>query len=1092
MEVRMHIRSTNALQKSFPTIFISLILISISIITASGQTIFGRISGTVTDPSGAVVPNTPVTVTSEKTNISRTVTTDENGFYVVTNLPVGDYTVSVEQQGFKKALSSGNNVAADARVTVDVQLETGQVTETVEVTSSLGEAVNTTSGEVARVVDREQVQNLALNARNFIQLASLIPGAALLSNDALGMTTSLNFNAAQSINGGRTNTNNIAVDGTNNLDSGSNNSIVNNVGIDFIEEVKIQSANFSAEYGRNSGASINVVTRSGGNDFHGSIFEYVRNDRLDAREPFAPVRNRLRFNDFGYYLSGPIKKDKMFFFVGQEWKFIRRYDLRTSTVPTRDELRGDFRARMGSRTLTGPSSWFIAPNVLNPAAITPNGRAIQNVFQQMLPLATSYTDDLRGSNATFQQTNPFDFRQDLVRIDYRFNEKHSIYGRYVHDMYDLIDPYGTFIGSGLPTVPTNRKRPGTGIQVSYQWLPTPTIVNEFKVGTSYNGQRVPPVGDYWRRDTYGFNFREVFPGGLYTGGLPRIDIRNYVRFDGPDMSLLSPTTDITIGDNLTITRGSHTIKTGFSVIRNRKDQNGRQFYNGNFSFDTSGNPNTTGNSFADALLGNFRRYEEYNGDPVGFFRFTQWETYLTDNWKVRKNLSFELGVRYQYGTPIYTQANNISNFVPRLYNEQPANTSFRGMIRAGEGVPLDEYDRIQGDLATILAVPAGAPRGLYEAEHLFAPRISFAYSPFDDNKTSIRGGFGMFYDRPEGNIIFPHVNNPPFLLSVSQNNGNMENIRAAALTTFGTVNAIDENLTTPYTMNYSLSLQRELPWGLFGEVAYVGNQGRHLLRRPDINQIPYARIAAGAQLVDANRPYRGYSAIRMLMSDAILNYNSLQTYLAKRSGNLMFTVSYTLSKALADATGNGDNFEDWQNKHLRYGPTDTDRRHIFVSTYTYALPFFRDAKGWQRALLSGYELSGITRLQSGAYLTPTFDDTFLGSRRADYIGGDLMVTDPTVDRWFNTAAFRRPPNTRAGTAGVGIIEGPGLQLWDISARKRFYITERHNVELRADFFNVFNQTNLTTINTNVTNSNFGRATAAAVPRNIQLAIKYSF
>src|SRR5215475_7009331 len=300
-----------------------MIVVTFVCISVSGQTIFGRISGTVVDSSGAVVPGATVTVINNANNAARTAVTDDSGFYTVTNLPVGTYTVTVERTGFKKANQTDNTLTADQRLTVNVTLEAGNVTETVEVSTAAGETVNTTSGEVARVVDSRQVQNLALNGRNYMQLVTLIPGAAILDEDQLGLTTSLSISQA-AINGNRPNYNNLTVDGGQNMDSGSNNSQINNVGIDFIQEVKIQTSNFSAEYGRNAGAAINIVTRSGGNSFHGSAFEFFRNDKLDARRFFAPVRAKLRFNNFGWNFNGPIKKDKFFFFGGQEWKYIRQ------------------------------------------------------------------------------------------------------------------------------------------------------------------------------------------------------------------------------------------------------------------------------------------------------------------------------------------------------------------------------------------------------------------------------------------------------------------------------------------------------------------------------------------------------------------------------------------------------------------------------------------------------------------------------------------------------------------------------------------------------------------------------------------------
>jgi len=292
-----------------------------------GQTVSGRFSGTIRDKNGAVIPNATVTVTNTATNLVRTATADQSGFYTLTNLPVGTYTVMGELKGFKKALQNDNVLTADARLTVDITLEPGEVSETVLVTSaSLGETVNTTSGEVARVIDQEQVENLALNGRNYMQLTTLIPGAPLLSDDQLGLMTGLN--TSQPINGTRGNQNLLTVDGGFNLDSGSNSSQINNVGIDFIREVSIKTSNFSAEYGRNSGSSINVVTRSGSNTIHGSLFEFLRNDALDANSFINNARGvarpALRYNNFGGSLGGPIIKDKFFIFGGLEWKIIRR------------------------------------------------------------------------------------------------------------------------------------------------------------------------------------------------------------------------------------------------------------------------------------------------------------------------------------------------------------------------------------------------------------------------------------------------------------------------------------------------------------------------------------------------------------------------------------------------------------------------------------------------------------------------------------------------------------------------------------------------------------------------------------------------
>src|SRR6266446_3471290 len=1144
-------KSNQAVRRSeFPMLVLKaavFALAAVLTICATGtaaQGIFGRISGTVTDAQGGSVAGVKITIVSEETKIERQTTTDSNGYYVASDLPVGVYSVIAEQSGFKTVKKTGNDLVAGARMTVDLSLVVGEVSQRVEV-AAVAETINTTSGELARVIDSSQVKTVALNARNYMQLLSLTPGTALTVDDQLSLTTSLAINN-QSVNGNRPDSNALSVDGGFNMDSGSNASQVNNVGIDFIREVAIKSSNFSAEYGRNSGASINVVTRSGGDSYHGTVFEFIRNEKLDAKNP-APgaLKTPLRFNDFGWDFGGPIKHGKLFFFAGEEWKRIRLTATpQTRTVPTAAELTGDFSVLLalpapvqlhepGSATFIPGNRLDLDPNT----PLTTDGKAIAKIYSTMTALASGVSPFIpKGATipialiATFQPNNPFNWRQDLVRLDYRLNDKHSLYGRYLHDNFDLVDGFGTFVDGGvLPTTPTHRLRPGYGIQIGETWLITPQIVNQAKINASWNGQRIPPAGVNWQRATYGFAFPQLFPGGRFPDGIPDISINSgggmpaISGTQGPDFSLLSPTVDIAPADDITWQKGPHTFKTGVLVARNRKDQNGRSRYNGQVLFDSTAT-STTRTALADALLGNFRSYTEASDDPIGHFRFTDVEAYVYDSWKATRRFSLEFGLRYQHAGPTYTQANNMVSFDPNLFDPAQAvthNTNgsaidttkggnrLNGLVRAGNGVPADQLVRVpNGNSPSVLAVPAGAPRGFYNAENLLGPRFGFSYSPFNDNRTAIRGGIGLFYDKPEGNLIFSQLNLPPFIQSSTFQSGNLSNPSggAAGAASLLGVSAIDPHLKIARTTSYSLGVQREMPWGVLLEASYVGNQQRHILRQPDINLPTFAQLQANAALptplpLNRLRPYQGYLAIRMYLSDSTANYNALQLYATKRKGDFMATVSYTWSKTLADSSSLTANPDNWRDRRYNYGVADFDRRHVFAATYFYDSPLFRHRGGFVGTALGGWQISGITRVQSGPPITilatAPLGNTSVGGRRADRVAGvSLAPTAP--GQFFNPLAFKNPSPISPGTSGVGTFTGPYAFVTDLSLRKYFKLPrESMGLMFESDFFNIFNRANYSLGNLgNATltfaSNNFGSVGSASNPRNVQFGLKFNF
>ena len=492
--------------------------------------------------------------------------------------------------------------------------------------------------------------------------------------------------------------------------------------------------------------------------------------------------------------------------------------------------------------------------------------------------------------------------------------------------------------------------------------------------------------------------------------------------------------------------------------------------------------------------------------------------FVSDNWRVRDNLSLEGGVRYELASPHYSQMNNLVNFDPALYDAAKAvqlnrtsgavlagsGNPYIGLVRAGSGVPEDELFRVTLDEKAAALIPASAPRGLYPTYHLFMPRFSAAFTL--NQKTALRGGVGLYYDKPEGNVIFSQTNLPPFVPSVSVENGNLANPlagRAAAEAVLGTVNAIDPNLKTPRQLNFSVSVQRELRGGHLAEIAYVGNRGRNQLWFPEINQPSFDVLVANQALPTAERahmnylrPYRGYSSIRQRRSDAFSDYDALQLYLNRRRGVVSYTIAYTLSKATGNASGIGDNptaVDDAFDLAFHTGPLSFDRRHVLLTTWTYRVPFMRDRRDFFGQVLGGWELSGKTRWQSGQYLTPDgATGGPFGNRRADYLGGEISIDDRGAARWFNTDAFARAPDGRRGTATVGMIEGPHRSTWDVSLRKNFHVIGRSQMQFRADAFNVFNKVNLNNPNVRTTDAAYGSINSARPPRQIQLSLRITY
>jgi hypothetical protein len=1091
------------------------------------QTSLGQITGSVSDASASLVSGATITVRNAGTSEVRTAVSDSNGRFIFTNLPIGDYSIEVVAKGFRGEQRTGLAITADAKLSAEFVLQVGAANESVTVTSVAGETINTTSGELAHVIDTKQVEALPLNGRNYMQLMTLIPGAVVTNSDNFSVTTSL-ASTGQVINGNRSDSSNLTVDGAFNQAAGSNGSLINNVGADFIQEVKIETSNFSAEYGRTSGPVFNIVTKSGTNKFHGSAFEFVRNNLFDARPFFSAYKTHLVYNDFGGGVGGPILHDRLFFFFGEEVKRLRQQQTPTTlTVPSTAMLAGNFaNITSGGKAiqLVYPGTTTPIPNNNIASLITADGKAIGNVYSILTKTGT-FTDSPAGvttlpsGNLIVTPSNPLNFHQELFRLDYKINDKNNIYGRWISDHNVLIDPFGTFSSGGLPTVPTQRSRPGQSYLVSETWNIRPSIINQATANFSFVSQHIPPYGVNWLRSTFGFAYTKLFANsGEYPQSIPSVAVSNFSGFSGAYFALNSPTTDIQIGDTMSIVKGNHLIKFGGVYIRDRIDQNGRPNYSGNASFTTTNNSSSTGLAIADALIGQFASYQEANADPVGHFRFSQPEVFAQDTWKAARKLSLEFGVRWQDILPLYAQGNNYGNYDPAYYNAAQAITvttkgtvvpgsgnAYNGLVRTSAPIPADQVARVPNiNTAAYPFIPQVAPRGLYTMHGAFGPRVGFAYAA--DDKTSIRGGFGGFYYRPEGNVGFGQVNIQPFLQNIEFDSANLSNISAGSPNNTAlqsSVSAIDPNLKNPYVLQYSLGVQRELPMGILMETTYAGNVGHHLLRAPNINTPNIVSVAAGAAAtpsINANfyNPYKGFGSITQNRSDSNTNYNSLQVYLSKRRGRLTSTVSYTFAKTLGDSSANNGDLANWQSLSYNYGELNIDRRHAFVATVVYQLPTLAGKNIALREVAGGWQVTGVVRIQSGPYYSITGNSATLGTRRASYAGGSMYAVGDRFalpnhqGQYLNPAAFAVAGPAAFGNAGVGSTILPGLEQGDVTASKSFDIVKGVQLKFQADAFNVLNKTNYSGVDTNISDSGFGRFTGANPPRQMQFGARVIF
>ena len=848
------------------------------------QVTSGTISGRVQDTTGAVINNATVTISNPSNGFKREITTSDIGEFVAPNLLPGTYTVTVDAPGFKKLETEGFALSAAGKLdTGALVLSVGATANEVTVTADAGQVqIQADSGERSDLITNKQLNDVAINGRNVLDYMKLIPGVSgVFDGHASGTGGLDSFN----INGTRSNEHEMTIDGASNVDTGNNGGTHVTINTDAIEEVKVLTSNYQAEFGKAAGGTIALVTKSGSNEWHGDGRFFHRHEGFNANEWFNKKNELLgglpntpalyRYNYVGYQVGGPIVKNKLFFFWSQE--FYRQLVPSGGTTqfytPTALERQGDFSQSInGDGTpilISGPG---ITNNKIDPTQLPAAQAAAFAQVQKILDLFPLPNVSGFGPNQDYNYSNAFSAnaprREDILRIDFQLNSKHRLYGRYIHNyekdqapFENFPGPFGIFACSSAINFEggCTQNHPGWNLSVNLVSTITPTILNEFSIGPSHSLSQAESVNGNVSRGANGIDMQLLYPltsdqsipdmsfngltnanfAGSYLGGTP----------------WKQANTTINVNDNLTWVHQQHMFKTGIFYQRSRKDQPAWGNINGQFTFGlgpTAPSPcpaNTTcGDPLASALLGEFDGFDQSTARPLGKFRYNQVEFYVQDTWKVRPRLTLDYGMRFVWIPPQYDANNQVALFDPHSYNPANAVTidpSSGNIITADGGDPLNGMR---------FANQNQIPKGGWDSRGIMAePRFGFAYDLLGTHRSILRGGFGMTHDRTQGNLIFNTVfNNPALVQTATVGSGNIADLPTLQSSfgngVLGNVLGAARDGKIPTVYSFSLGVQQELASGTTLDLAYVGSLSRHLVTSRDINAIPY-----GAAFQKANQ-----------------------------------------------------------------------------------------------------------------------------------------------------------------------------------------------------------------------------------------------
>jgi hypothetical protein len=1082
----------------------TLLLAFLAVFPASAQNTVGEISGFIRDTGGGVLPGVDVRVAFPDIGVERSTQTNAAGFFLLASLPYGRANLTAELSGFQRFLRKDVKVEVNARMRMDITLQLGAVSEVMEVKAK--EPFVSSSPDVAHLISGEQTKELAIDGRSYMQLVTLVPGVARNEGSYESGTS---FRAdGQQINGLRKDFASLTLDGAENLDVGSNATQVHNVSIDSVEEFKVISNPYDAQYGKAGGAQINVVTKRGTKDFHGTAYDFSRDGRFDEKNLLTGKKDKLNLKDYGWNLGGPFAfrsstagNTRLFFFAGQEYKKLNSQVGLTQivSVPSLLERGGNFSnsAKQPIDPLTGKA---FPGGIIPPERLSHNGGALVAIF----PLP----DAAQRAISTLTPTQIRDIREDILRLDLTLTSSSSLSTRYLRDGVNQLEPYGSFGGnSGFAQVPTSHGRFSESLVANLTQTIGANLLHDMTASAVKNDQFLIQTGDLFHRA--GLSIPEIFPSNR---GDRAPNVRTMTGYTlgtgllGNDYPTRIIGNYYTIKNNVTALRGNHELKFGTYVGQFRKGEELRTPDAGAFTF-TDTRSKGTGVALADALLGLYDRYTEADASPYVDMRYNQAELYAQDHWQLRQNLSVSAGLRYQYMPGIYERNDRIATFDPSRYDPALApQIDSKGNLVPGTGVLVNGMPAV----GIIRAGVNGTPRSLYRTPgNNFGPRIGFNWDPLNTGRTMVRGGFGIFYDRPVTNSTRNQGGSPPFVRTIEITGGTVDNPGGgvASAAPPGGFDALATNFPMPRVYAYSLGVQRELPWNIGADVAYVGNKARHLLRVRELNFVTPDPVTGLAPTpLNANRPYRGFGRIILHETTARSDYDSLQVAINRQSADFSFGIAYTLSRARGDAdsedsTASSNLPQDPRNPRAEYGYQDFDRKHVLSANYIYRLPFLRSRQELMGRLFGGWEVSGVTRYYTGRRLTVTAgtNSTIFGDQvtlHANYVPGQDPNGPPTggrtQSRWLNTAAFARPAAGQLGTSPRNGIVGPSYLNTDLSVFKDVRFADRTKVQVRVEVFNVFNKKNYRTIDTNMTSATFGAVTAIEPPRIVQLGAKFTF